>query len=142
MLKSIAASLLLALVCLTLALVVQSKSLPSPRIADKAECGNIQLAERYDCFPEINSNQQTCEARGCCWVAADKSNPSTRDVPWCFYPKNYGGYEYVNRTDTSTGQQAYLRRTFQSPYPNDVQLLRLDIEYQTDNRVRVKVRMR
>lgn len=127
----------LTTVTLLLVTLAQSKTLPSPPRASKAECSNLKNEERFDCFPEINASQQACEDRGCCWVPAN--NGLTKDIPWCFYPQNVGGYEYINRTDTPNGQLAYLRRTFNSAYPRDVQTLKLEVEHQTNERVRVKI---
>lgn len=47
----------------------------------------------------------------------------------------------MNITPSSGGIVAFFKRSFPSPYPNDVKLLRMDVEYQTDYRVRIKVRV-
>lgn len=122
---------------------MQSRTLPRAPIATKAECSNFQPAERFDCHPEDNANQEACEARGCCWVTKKETDIDTKlpapGVPTCYYPRNYGGYEWINITEVDNGIVAYLQRTFQSAYPRDVQTLRLDVEYQTNDRVRVKI---
>jgi len=61
------------------------------------------------------------------------------EVPFCFYPQNFGGYKYVNVTEAQWGLTAFMRREFFSPYPDDVPLLRMDIKMETKERLRVKV---
>lgn len=52
---------------------IVSKTLPLPQKAPYAECSNIGNDGRFDCYPEgIGATQQSCEARGCCWVPAGK----------------------------------------------------------------------
>lgn len=109
------------------------------------ECTNISDLEKFDCYPENGADEKSCTKRGCCWQPRHESHRSSHfnfpplDVPWCYYPKNYGGYEYINLTRTEQGDLAFMNRTFSSPYPNDVKNLRIDVEYQTDNRLRIKV---
>lgn len=117
--------------------------LTSPPPASKAVCDDLQIAERFDCFPEAGATQESCEARGCCWAVAERilqePGPVPKGAPWCFYPRSYGGYEAVNASDTPTGQLVFMKRTFPSPYPNDIQLVKVEVEYQTISRVRIKV---
>lgn len=109
------------------------------------KCSNFKDAEKFDCNPENGSNEASCLKRGCCWASKQSSHRQAHDhfppldVPWCHYPKNFGGYEYVNMTTTDQGAFAFLKRNFPSPYPRDVQILRMNVEYQTADRVRVKV---
>lgn len=61
------------------------------------------------------------------------------EVPFCFYPKGYGGYRYVNVTAAPWGLTAYMQRMFYSPYPDDIPLLRMDIKMETKQRLHIKV---
>ncbi|XP_033884004.3 sucrase-isomaltase, intestinal [Acipenser ruthenus] len=84
--------------------------------------------ERFDCYPEDNSNQAACEARGCIWKTAN-----TPGVPWCFYPRDYG---YITNpvTNTSEGLSFQIKRntahpkryTDQSP---TIETLQVDVKY-------------
>lgn len=109
------------------------------------DCSIVKDSEKFDCYPEGGGNEKSCNQRRCCWKPGKVSTRIGNslfpplDVPWCYYPKNFGGYEYIDFTRTDQGGLAFLNRTFPSPYPDDVQNLRLDIQYQTDTRVRVKV---
>jgi Trefoil (P-type) domain len=44
-----------------------------PAVPDDALCYLVPNEQRFDCFPEGDASQTTCEARGCCWSA-----PSTQ----------------------------------------------------------------
>ena len=126
------------LAIISLLAVFVNSQLPPPSQPSDEQCSNFQPAERFDCYPQPNANQEGCEARGCCWnIIKDANLP--KGVPFCYYPKQYGGYEVVNSTSSDSGQTVLLRRTFQSTYPRDVQLVRMDVEYQTNDRVRVKI---
>lgn len=126
---------------LLLLLAVSTKGISLFDASKLISCSDLENRERFDCFPEAGANKEGCEARGCCWAAPKEScEPTTRGIPTCYFPRNFGGYEFVNVSDSETGQEAYLQRTFPSAYPNDIQLVRIHVEYQTENRVRVKVR--
>lgn len=119
------------------AVFVESQ-LPPPSKPSQEQCSNFQQAERFDCYPLPNPNQQDCEAKGCCWnVVKDAGN--TKGVPFCYYPRQYGGYNFINSSSDDSGQTVYLSRAFQSTFPRDVQLVRIDVEYQTNDRVRVRI---
>jgi len=92
---------------------------------------------RFDCHPDSGVSQSACEARGCCWEATKSAQQP--GVPACSFPVDYGGYRTVNVTSTENGLEAFLERTFPSPYPDDVNLLRVDVTYRSDDIVRVKV---
>ena len=121
-----------------LAVYVRSE-LPPPPTPQPEQCESLQIPERFDCHPEDNSSQEKCEARGCCWRVEGKL-PSP-GVPFCYYPRYVldSGYDYVNTSSYPDGQTGFLNRTYRSPYPRDVPLLKIDVEYQTNHRVRVKI---
>ena len=63
-------------------------------------------------------------------------------VPWCFFPESYhGGYKIEGEVrETQLGYQATLqRRSASTIYGQDIDEVTLDVEFQTNNRVRFKV---
>lgn len=119
----------------------QTRRLPPPPRARMPQCSNFRDVDRFDCFPESGASQTACESRGCCWSppAAAASHRVFLNVPYCFYPHGFTGYRYLNVTSTAYGLEAYLNRTFRSPYPDDVQLLRMVVKYEEDNRLHIKI---
>lgn len=107
-----------------------------------AQCDGFKNEDRFDCYPEPGASQAGCEARGCCWVPVKKSlnYPTTYlNVPYCFYPKNYGGYKVLNISKTAYGLTAYMQRTFKSVYPEDVKILKLIVKFEEEDRLHVKI---
>ena len=124
------------LAIISLLVVLVESQLPPPSKPSEEQCSNFELAERFDCWPNPNPNQENCESRGCCWNVVDgAAGIGTKGVPFCYYPK----HNFVNGSSSDFGQTVFLSRTFQSTYPRDVQLVRIDVEYQTNDRVRVKI---
>ncbi|XP_018325921.1 lysosomal alpha-glucosidase isoform X3 [Agrilus planipennis] len=111
---------------------------PSP---DANQCFSIQNNDRFDCFPDGFVNQSKCEQRGCCWQPKPKQTESNipLNVPYCFYPKNFRSYAYINITHNSFGIIAFLRRVFSSPFPGDVNIIKLTVKYETDTRLHIKI---
>lgn len=97
--------------------------------------------EKFDCYPEDGGSEELCKKRGCCWQATNNKSVDfpPLNVPWCFYPKSYGGYEYINVSYSTNGVRAFMKRSFASPYPYDVQILRLDFHYESSSRLHLKV---
>lgn len=126
---------------------IRTKELPPPPKPDYDQCRNVKEKDRYDCYPEDGASSDKCEARGCCWLPRkSKSNKKRKlmdgtplDVPYCFYPNNFQSYKYVNMTDTPYGVVAYLKRSFRSPYPNDLETIKMTVRYETETRLHVKV---
>ena len=116
----------------------------------KDRCDIPKPEERFDCHPENSSSQETCEARGCCWVPTkarikplhsettyDPQSPV--DIPYCYYPKDFPGYIVVSQEITKTGFKTWLERNSPSYYPRDVKRLVMDVEYENDIRLHIKV---
>lgn len=106
------------------------------------KCAIASDDEKYDCYPEDGGNEQACNERGCCWQPKDNKTGldyPPLNVPWCYYPKSYGGYKYLNISYSKNGVRAFMQRTFPSPYPNDVEILRLDFHYESNDRLHLKV---
>ncbi|XP_060535181.1 lysosomal alpha-glucosidase-like isoform X2 [Cylas formicarius] len=117
------------------------KSLPNPPAPDYDQCKLVSDDVRLDCYPENGANAEGCEARGCCWIPA-KTKPrnfeTSLNVPYCFYPPNYESYKYINVTETAFGLVAFLKRTYRTAYPDDVETLKMIVKYETDDRLHVK----
>lgn len=123
------------------------KELPPPPAPDYNQCKKITTNMRFDCHPEAGANTASCEARGCCWIPAKKKlklkdtfeASDTLNIPYCFYPSKYGGYKYLNVTKTAYGLDAYLKRTFKSPYPHDIEVVKMIVKFETETRLHVKL---
>ena len=64
---------------------------------------------------------------------------STDGEPWCFAPKQQG-YAVTSVLDTALGFQLQLRRIdTPSWFGGDFATVQLDVEFQTDDRLRLKV---
>lgn len=112
------------------------------------KCGNIPGNLRFDCHPEDGASQLACTDRGCCWdpvndekFGKDSSFIRGRlDEPFCFYPENWPGYEFVNSSRDGDDFSGFLTRRVNSFYRNDVSLVKITATSLTDSILRVKVR--
>ncbi|KAH9502341.1 hypothetical protein Btru_073501 [Bulinus truncatus] len=108
---------------------------------EKSQCGaadqcSIDENNRFDCWPEKNgANEQACLNRGCCWKPS--SVPNT--APFCFFPSNYDGYKVSEVVSTSSGINATLVRSTSTFFSPDIKTLKLQVDYQNDYRLRVKI---
>lgn len=110
-------------------------------------CSSVPEDWRFDCYPEreVVVTRELCEARNCCFIPASAvppaiSHPSGRNgVPWCFYPLGYPSYSLVSINDTSLGKKGTLVREVKTYYPADILTLNVEIQYETDTRLRVRV---
>lgn len=99
--------------------------------------------DRVDCCPEggsVCSEPTLCDSRaGCCWLETTKN---VTGVPWCFFASrtnDSGDYVINNLHNTSYGLTAEVRRTAPSGRGNDIDSLSLDIFYETETRVHVRI---
>lgn len=101
-------------------------------------CSVIPESWRFDCYPERDAvvTEDMCHARNCCFshTADEKSG-----VPYCYYPPDYPSYTLEAINGTETGMTGKLVRTQKTYYPKDVEVLRLDVLYESNSRLRVKV---
>ena len=80
-----------------------------------------------------NATEDVCSERGCCWVASN--------TPQCFYPSG-SGYEVdgsVKPTDYGYQVDLKLKSNQTSPYGNGTKNVRVDVMFETQNRLRIKV---
>lgn len=110
-------------------------------------CSLIPEAWRFDCYPEreVVVTRELCEARNCCFIPASSpsssaTRPSGRNgIPWCFYPQDFPSYSLVSINDTVLGQKGTLVREVKTYYPADILSLEVEIRYETDTRLRVRI---
>ncbi|XP_041838799.1 lysosomal alpha-glucosidase [Melanotaenia boesemani] len=109
-------------------------------------CSLIPEAWRFDCYPErVVVTRELCEARNCCFVPASNastsaSRPSEENgIPWCFYPQDFPSYSLVSLNDTSVGQKGTLVKEVKTYYPGDILTVEVEIRYETDTRLRVRI---
>lgn len=111
-----------------------------PTTAPPSSCPAIKDTDRLDCFPDFyQSSEQSCRDRGCCW--SPPSTPNLSNVPYCFYPQNYPSFYVSNTAMKSYGQTLTLTRSTATPaqYGTRITTLTADIQYQTNERLRIKV---
>ncbi|XP_071846318.1 sucrase-isomaltase, intestinal-like isoform X2 [Apostichopus japonicus] len=92
--------------------------------------------ERVDCHPDAETvTKSSCENRGCVWCPI-----SNQGVPWCYYPEDYKTYAITGQYSTAKGSRVTLSYQggsgiFSAPATS----LTVDVEYQTEDRLRVKI---
>lgn len=103
-------------------------------------CNSIPNELKFDCLPKGRSNQMICEEISCCWTSA---NQSETKWPWCYYPECYNNYDIINVSDTNTGIVAFYNLTGNlfNNYKKNIKMLRLDIVFETPQRLRITVSM-
>ncbi|ELU05446.1 hypothetical protein CAPTEDRAFT_63978, partial [Capitella teleta] len=95
------------------------------------------INERVDCQPESHSahpDPEACVARGCYWCSTGTSAPS------CFVPAEHG-YRMVGQPEeTGKGYRVIIRRiNYPSWFGSDLNVVQVDIEFQADERLRIKL---
>lgn len=96
---------------------------------------SIAETERIDCHPDFGATQARCLARGCYWCSATGSG-----VPWCYTPQENGYRMVGNPVATAKGWTVNLSRVnTPSWFGSDIANLRVDVEYHTEERLRIKV---
>ena len=124
-----------------------------PKGEENGRCDIPRVEERFDCHPENSPTKEVCETRGCCWVptkarikpiqskvASDPQSPV--DIPYCYYPRDFPGYTVISKEVTKTGFKSYIERNSTSYYPRDVMKLVVDVAYENDVRLHIKVLFR
>lgn len=107
-------------------------------------CDSIANTDRLDCFPEYGASEEACESRGCCWTPPlkQKLKQVKVDEPYCFYPKNFPGYDVVNRQRLSLPNKAgylySLAKNSSTFRPKEILQLEAKIIFETDKRLRGK----
>lgn len=102
-----------------------------------AQC-DVPPDSRFDCAPEKLLSPEECHARGCCYVPVSSRGPAIWQ-PWCFFPPNYPSYKIENLTTTQAGYAAHLTRETPTFFPNDIMSLQLDVMFETEGRLHIRV---
>ncbi|XP_054288436.1 lysosomal alpha-glucosidase-like [Macrosteles quadrilineatus] len=103
------------------------------------QCKNISDSDKFDCLP-ISKHSWTdefqCYKKGCCW-----SVPKNRSsiIPHCYYPSAFQSYKFINDSTSDMGASAYFGLVFNSSYPNNVPVIRIDFNYRTEDILEVKI---
>ncbi|XP_077867590.1 sucrase-isomaltase, intestinal-like [Saccoglossus kowalevskii] len=92
---------------------------------------------KFNCLPgDQNPTVSKCKKNGCVWNNITVVNPS---VPRCYFPQGYGAYRMVGEKPFTWGYRITLDRLDRpSIYGNDVTRVTLDVQYQTQHRLRFK----
>jgi len=112
------------------------------------QCDQSSDVARFDCYPEDNPTQETCEARKCCWRSPVQQR-SLRDqhindsgnatIPFCYYPSDFLTYEVTSNETTDFGQRIHIVKSQTTYMPNDILNLTVDLIYETQQRFRIKI---
>uniref|UniRef100_A0A8C3M4N7 Uncharacterized protein n=1 Tax=Geospiza parvula TaxID=87175 RepID=A0A8C3M4N7_GEOPR len=105
------------------------------------KCLVVPESQRFDCYPErrVVVTQELCESRGCCFIQSPPLAEGKQGVPWCFYPPDFPSYTLESLNQTALGMVGLLVRREKAYYPRDIQKLRLDVEFETDTRLHIKI---
>ncbi|NXA75611.1 LYAG glucosidase, partial [Thryothorus ludovicianus] len=105
------------------------------------KCLLVPESRRFDCYPErrVVVTQELCESRGCCFIQSPLPAEGKQGVPWCFYPPDFPSYALESLNQTALGMVGLLVRREKAYYPRDIEKLRLDVEFETDTRLHIKI---
>nr|XP_029503657.1 maltase-glucoamylase, intestinal-like [Oncorhynchus nerka] len=98
----------------------------------------VPETQRFDCYPEPDSDETKCRARGCIWGTSP-----TEGVPWCYYPEDYG-YTATTVIEQPSGwsfdimRNAGLRSSGRPESP-DINSLRVEIKYHSADLLQFKI---
>ncbi|XP_035824593.1 sucrase-isomaltase, intestinal [Aplysia californica] len=97
---------------------------------------SVEENNRFDCWPEKDgATEEKCRQRGCCWQPSSK--PDT--APYCFFASNYSGYRVVEIKESPSGIDATLQSNTTSFFSKDSMTLKLQVEYQSAERLRIQL---
>ncbi|XP_019358783.1 PREDICTED: sucrase-isomaltase, intestinal [Gavialis gangeticus] len=94
--------------------------------------------DRFDCYPAPGATAEQCRVRGCIW----NSQTVTQNVPYCYYPPNYG--YYVKQIQySSSGLTANLSTNANyvktSQFTTPINTLTLEVKYHENNFLQFKI---
>ncbi|NXP73261.1 LYAG glucosidase, partial [Ramphastos sulfuratus] len=121
--------------------VLQQVSRGWPGPTPPPKCLLVPESHRFDCYPErsVVVTQELCESRGCCFIETPPLAGGKRGVPWCFYPPDFPSYTLESLNQTALGVAGLLVRRKKAYYPRDIEMLRLDVEFETNTRLHIKI---
>ncbi|KAK2584914.1 hypothetical protein KPH14_002510 [Odynerus spinipes] len=107
-------------------------------ISGPLQCNQISPLLRLDCHPEYGASESACIKRGCCWQPIKKRHLSLL-VPYCYYPENWRLYKYENYSQQDNSFSGFLKLQKQSPYKNDIPLVKMETTMIDNSILRVKI---
>lgn len=105
------------------------------------QCEAVPQNMRFDCFPGRNPNQQSCQDRGCCWnpLSHSKLGVVHHKVPSCYYPAGYASHRLESVEEHEFGTSVTYRRILASGYPDDWDIVRMDMVHKQNNMISVQI---
>lgn len=105
------------------------------------QCDESSHDARFDCYPESEPTKEKCLTRNCCWRILDEtiSKNNLTGVPFCYYPKDFPTYEVISNNPTEFGQRIQIVKSQKTYMPNDIFNLTVDLIYETQQRLRIKI---
>ncbi|XP_076591162.1 sucrase-isomaltase, intestinal [Chaetodon auriga] len=96
------------------------------------------LYKRIDCYPEEGATEADCTAKGCHWQPVYPSN-----VPWCFYPRDYG-YIVKDENKNDSGMSVKISQNkkngnFHLPGSPNIANLSVEIRYLSSDMLQFKI---
>ncbi|XP_064482529.1 lysosomal alpha-glucosidase-like [Ornithodoros turicata] len=101
-----------------------------------SECDITGDDQRFDCHPEKYASQEACIERGCCWR---EQTGSQMNVPSCYYPSSYTGYEVDGIQRAPSGVTVRLQRKVPSGIDADVQTVSVEVVFHAPEVARVTI---
>ena len=92
---------------------------------------------RFDCHPEENVSQKTCENRGCCWNS--QLSKTHLDIPFCYYPQGYSIYEKVSSQNNNTHSIHNFNNIKSSGFPKDVKTPQVQVTCFSKTTLRIRI---
>ncbi|XP_060837223.1 lysosomal alpha-glucosidase-like [Rhopalosiphum padi] len=99
-------------------------------------CHSMPNELKFDCIPKGKSDEVICKQINCSWTPFEQS---FTQWPWCYYPECYNNYNTINISKTSTGIVAFYNLSVDSNYKKNIQILRLDVIFETSQRLRITI---
>ena len=100
-------------------------------------CDGKTPGERFDCHPEDLPTEERCLKRGCCWIKA--SVRLEIGAPQCYFPSNFPGYKVVDSQLFENGYSYFINKKNSTFREKEILNLNVDLFYETDERLRVKI---
>jgi alpha-glucosidase (family GH31 glycosyl hydrolase) len=123
------------------ALVVSASALALAKV--KAGTCSISNHVKEDCGSLVGVfDQDSCEAKGCCWAPVQSLGYASAGMPWCFYPAQVAtGYTLNDVQETATGLRGNLKLNGAgtSIYGADVIQLSFEVIYENEDVIRIKI---
>ena len=90
------------------------------------ECPDIPNSLRFDCHPDPEVTQESCQARGCCWKPPNLESLPL-NIPYCYYPERYSLYKRVNSSRSDTVEKHHFVNVRPSGFPKDVKNVEVEV---------------